>query len=150
MKKILLSAILIIALHASLGMAQESGMGLGIMLGEPTGISFKNWATGKTALAGGVAWSFGSEDALHIHADYLFHNFGFFPVEKGKLPFYYGLGGRIKLEDESLIGVRIPLGVNYIFQDAPLDIFLEIAPLMDLAPETEFNMNGAVGMRYFF
>ncbi|MCK4431244.1 MAG: hypothetical protein KAW19_08060, partial [Candidatus Aminicenantes bacterium] len=46
--------------------AQESGFGLGIILGEPTGISFKNWIGSRTAIDGGVAWSFGNNDSLHL------------------------------------------------------------------------------------
>jgi len=48
------------------------------------------------------------------------------------------------------VGVRIPVGINYIFAKAPLDIFLEIVPMLELVPRTEFNLNGGIGIRYFF
>ena len=53
--------------------AQE-GLGLGIILGEPTGISFKSWLSTTTAFDMAAAWSFVDEDALHLHGDYLVHN----------------------------------------------------------------------------
>ena len=37
--------------------AQDSGFGLGVILGEPTGISGKLWLGGKTAIDGATAWS---------------------------------------------------------------------------------------------
>jgi len=41
-------------------------------------------------------------------------------------------------------------GINYLFEGVPLDIFLELVPILDLAPEMGFDFNGAIGIRYFF
>lgn len=130
--------------------AQESGFGLGVILGEPTGISGKLWIEDSKAIDGAVAWSFEKESAVHVHADLLFHSRNIVKVEMSKLLFYYGMGGRIKFEDDSEVGVRVPLGINYLSSGAPLDVFLEIVPLLDLAPSTDFSLNGAIGVRYFF
>ena len=129
--------------------AQDSGFGLGIILGEPTGISFKNWIGSSTAIDGGIAWSFSNNNSLHLHMDYLVHNFNIFKAKKGKLALYYGIGGRIMTE-KSRVGIRIPVGINYIFGDAPLDIFFELAPVLDLVPSTEFGLTGGIGIRYYF
>lgn len=142
--------ILLTAFSSGNAAAQDSGFGLGIILGEPTGISFKNWIGSRTAIDGGVAWSFGNNDSLHLHADYLVHKFNLFKVKKGKLALYYGIGGRVKTEEKSRVGIRIPVGINYIFGEAPLDIFLELAPVLDLAPSTEFGLTGSIGIRYYF
>lgn len=142
--------VLVAAFSIGNATAQESGFGLGIILGEPTGISFKNWIGSRTAIAGGVAWSFYNNSSMHLHTDYLIHNFDIFKVEKGKLALYYGIGGRVKTDKKSRIGVRIPVGISYIFEKAPFDIFLELAPLLDLAPGTEFGLSGGIGLRYYF
>jgi hypothetical protein len=142
--------VLLAAFSSGNASAQDSGFGLGIILGEPTGISFKNWVGSRTAIDGGIAWSFYNNDSMHLHVDYLFHNFNIFKVKKGKLALYYGIGGRVKTEDKSRVGVRIPVGINYILGDAPLDIFLELVPLLDLAPSTEFGFTGGIGIRYYF
>lgn len=131
-------------------MAQEKGFGIGIILGEPTGISFKNWTSSQTAVDGGLAWSFTHNGSLHLHVDYLVHNFNLFKVEKGKLTLYYGIGGRFKSEKKERIGARIPVGLCYIPAKAPLDVFLEVAPLLDVAPATEFGLTGGIGLRYYF
>lgn len=130
--------------------AQESGFGLGVILGEPTGISGKLWIEDSKAIDGAVAWSFEKESAVHVHADLLFHSSNISKVEMSKLLLYYGIGGRIKFEEDGKAGVRVPLGINYLSSGAPLDIFLEIVPLLDLAPSTEFDLNAAIGIRYFF
>jgi hypothetical protein len=141
--------ILLVAFSSSNVGAQDSGFGLGVILGEPTGISFKNWVGSRTAIDGGIAWSFSNNNSLHLHMDYLVHNFNVFKAKKGKLALYYGIGGRIKTE-KSRVGIRIPVGINYIFGDAPLDIFFELAPVLDLVPSTEFRLTGGIGIRYYF
>jgi hypothetical protein len=130
--------------------AQNKGFGLGIILGEPTGISGKLWTGYKTAIDGAVAWSFEKESSMHLHGDFLHHSFNRARVDEGKLLLYYGIGGRVKFEDDSKVGVRIPLGIDCLFAHSPLDFFLEIVPILDLAPKTDFSLNGAIGIRYFF
>ena len=140
------SLIILFAAVASLvpsAASAEGPFGLGIILGEPTGISAKAWMGDETAIDAAAAWSF---------TDYLFHFFSRLDVDRGSLPLYVGIGGRVKFKDnaDDLIGVRIPLGASYLFADAPIDIFLEVVPLMDLAPKTKFRLNAALGFRYFF
>jgi len=126
----------------------QSKFGLGIILGEPTGISAKLWITGTTAIDGAVAWSFANESAFHIHADFLIHNFGVFDKV---VILYYGIGGRIKFgKDETRLGVRIPVGVAYDIPSTSIDLFLEIVPLLNLNPSTSFTLNGALGGRFHF
>ncbi len=134
--------------------AQEKPFGLGIIAGEPTGPCFKFWTGARTAIDGALAWSFSHHHtSMHIHADYLMHSFGVIKVEKGKLPVYYGIGGRIKFVEgngDDKIGVRVPVGLAYLFADAPLDLFIEIVPVLDLTPDTEMDFNAALGVRFFF
>ena len=119
-----------IILFSSLSYSQDKRIGAGIIVGEPTGLSFKYWLTEKTALDAGLAWSFVDENAFQIQADYLIHNFNLIKVSKGKLPFYFGIGGRLKFSNEVILGVRVPLGLAYLFSDEPIDIFLEIVPIL--------------------
>ena len=125
-------------------------LGLGAMLGEPSGLSGKYWTGPRTAIDGGVAWSTNANNDFHLHMDYLIHDFRSLSVEKGSLPLYYGIGGRIKFDNETRLGVRAPVGLAYMFANSPLDLFVEIAPILDLAPATELEFNGAFGIRYFF
>jgi hypothetical protein len=149
MKNWVLAASLILAAH-SFVLAQDKGFGLGIILGEPTGISGKYWLSPSTAIDGAAAWNFGSGGYLHIHGDYLIHNYDIFKVQEGKLPLYFGIGGRIGFSSETVVGLRGVVGVAYQFSGAPVDAFLEIAPIMDLVPGTSFHVNGGIGARFFF
>ena len=135
--------------------AQQGGFGLGIILGAPTGISAKFWLSEHTAVDMAAAWAFRStrrqvKSEIQFHANYLSHNFELFPVRKGKLPLYYGIGGRVNLGYDTRLSAPIPVGLNYLFHNAPLDIFWEIVPMLDLIPATEFKLDAAVGMRFWF
>jgi len=72
MRKSVVAAVLAAAASCSIH-DQRSGFGLGIMVGGPTGGSWKVWTGGDHTLAGGVAWSFSDNGHVHLHADHLFH-----------------------------------------------------------------------------
>ncbi len=159
-KRLSIIALFVFALSLALFSPQAKGqialvdagdMELGILLGEPTGISWKYWTTGDAALDLGVAWSFGDGGHFHLHGDYLFHNFDFFDVDSGSLPIYVGIGGRVRIEDDdSRVGLRIALGLEYILESNPISFFFEVAPIVDFLPETEADVNGGIGVRYIF
>jgi hypothetical protein len=148
-KAIVVSAVAALCVAASAA-AQDDGFGIGIILGEPTGVSVKMWTSDATAIDIAGAWSFTDDGAAHIHADYLYHRFDVFDLQKNKLPLYFGIGGRVKFLDDTRVSLRLPIGIDYLFADAPLDIFLEVVPMLDVAPETDFDINAGIGVRYFF
>ncbi|NJD92287.1 MAG: DUF3996 domain-containing protein [Geobacter sp.] len=151
-------ALLTVLLSASAVMAQD-GFGVGVIVGEPTGISVKKWLGTDRAIDGAAAWSLSGDHNLQLHADYLVHDFGLLKPGNinGKLPVYVGAGGRILFSDDShgrhndtVLGVRVPLGISYIMAKAPVDFFVEIVPILDVVPNTEFDINAAIGARFYF
>lgn len=131
--------------------AQDNGFGVGIVTGEPTGLSGKLWLGGNNALDMAVAWSFKGAGNLLLQADYIWHSFDLIIVSSGKLPLYFGIGGRIIFEsNDTNLGVRVPVGLDYMFSGAPVDIFLEVVPILDLTPSTDINFGGGIGIRYWF
>jgi hypothetical protein len=132
-----------------------AGFGLGIMAGEPTGLSVKKWLSEKSAVDGGLAWSSIDGSSFQIHADYMRHKFDFTKEFEGRLPFYYGAGARVKFKgngkgnDDTKIGIRIPAGLTYLFKEEPIDLFIEVVPILNIVPETDVNFNAAVGIRYY-
>jgi hypothetical protein len=148
--------VVLLAIVTAAAVAKPSGVGLGIIVGEPTGLSAKAWLSGNAAVDAAAGWSM-RHRYVHLHADFLLHNFGLLNVDPGDLPLHYGIGGRLVLtggdkddKDEMTVGLRVPVGVSYLFDTAPFDLFLEVVPLLNLLPETEFDINGAVGVRYYF
>ncbi len=150
MKKILIIGFLIMVLGIKALFSQVQGFGLGIVVGEPTGISGKYWMSRTTAIDGAVAWSLSHESSFYLHADFLKHQFELIDITEGQMPLYYGIGAKLVLADDPILGVHVPLGISYIFEDAPLDVFLEIRPGLNLTPATDFDISGGLGVRYYF
>ncbi len=148
-KKIALIAFLGILLTGTLK-AQESGFGIGAIFGSPTGVSLKLWTGETTAFDASLAWSFYDDGYFAVNVNYLWHKFGLIKVDSGKLPLYFGVGAKMGISDNFHLGVRIPVGLDYMFSEIPLDVFVELAPSLMLIPATTFQFDGGIGVRYFF
>lgn len=129
----------------------DNKMGIGVSLGNPTGLNGKYWLDQKTAVDGGIAWSLGKNSNFSLHSDYLFHQEGaFFFNDVHPLDLYYGLGGRMEFEDEIDLGVRIPIGVAHRVENQSADVFAEVAPIIDFISSTGLEIHLLVGGRYYF
>jgi hypothetical protein len=132
--------------------AQDKNFGIGIILGEPTGLSGKYWMSPENAFDAGLAYSFMEDNkSFAFHADYLYHAEGV--IDKYyKMPLYYGFGVRFRVREikENTFGVRGVIGLLIYLKDAPVDVFLEAAPVFRLLPDTNIDFDIAVGARYFF
>jgi hypothetical protein len=122
----------------------QKNFGIGIIIGEPTGLSAKLYTGSNNAFDFAAAWSFKGEGNLLLQADYVWHS----SLAK-ELALYYGIGGRVIFQNNARVGVRIPVGLDYQFTTAPIDIFLELVPILDLAPSTNFNIGGGIGVRFW-
>lgn len=167
-----LLATLTLTLTLTLGAAPATGseignsrrFGLGAILGLPTGPSIKYYFNQTHALDAALGLSFLGGHNLSVHADYLFQ----FPITKTRafdLPFYVGIGGRLVFWFENdrrrffggsdgtgQIGValRVPLGIAFNLNRAPVDIFVELVPGIGFFPGAGFAVDAAVGARYYF
>jgi hypothetical protein len=151
MKNNLLKIILVMIIFSTLSAAQTKGFGLGILVGEPTAVSAKYWTSGSTAFDFGIGYSFEKNSYLNIHADYLFHVKNIFETTEN-ISLYYGPGARLRFVENATtrLGFRFDVGLVWIPRNAPIDVFIEVAPLLDIIPETDFSFNGGIGVRYFF
>jgi hypothetical protein len=149
MRKIGLFLIAVVVLPLA-ARSQDSGFGVGVILGEPTGLSGKAWVSNQNAIDMGLAYSFRSKGYFHVHADYLWH-FPHVIQSEERFPLYVGIGGRLAVgKGSGIVGVRIPFGIAFWLRSAPIEFFLEVAPVLDLAPATELSGNGGVGARFYF
>lgn len=143
--------LIVLCLLCSFSAFAQEKLGLGVMIGNPTGLNAKKWLSDNRAVDGGLAWSFGKHSNLSLHSDYLFHKEdAFYLNEKHPLDFFYGVGGRMEFADDIELGVRIPVGLVFNVEEQPADIFAEAAPIVDFIGKTGFELHLAVGARYYF
>lgn len=153
----LLLIVFALLLSAQQSTAQSKKFGLGVILGEPTGLSAKYWVSNSNALAFGLGWSTyhphyddrGSR--VHFHMDYLWHSFDSIRSEE-TFTFHYGIGGRFKDRggNNGSFAVRGVGGINWLPSELPIDVFFELAPSLELTPATGFAIDGALGARFYF
>jgi hypothetical protein len=143
--------------------AQERRFGLGVIIGEPTGLSAKLWTSSTTAFDFGLGWSVGGDrigkyngdytggSRVHFHMDYLWHSFTAISSTE-RFPVYYGIGGRVNSGAgyNSSAAVRGVLGIAWLPHETPIDVFLEIVPSLQLTSSTGFAIDAGLGARYFF
>jgi hypothetical protein len=145
----LLIAVGILLSSSALGW-ETGSLGIGIVVGDPTGLSGKYWLSPHAAVDAAIAWAFGGY--FHLHSTYL-HHFGKL-IPEPEWAAYTGIGGRLKLKQCgdgtgcSRFGVRMSGGIEFSYP--PFEAFFEIAPVFELAPKTTLEFEGGVGARFFF
>jgi len=144
--------LLIVFLAANASAMERKKFGIGVILGEPTGITGKIMLDNNSAIDAGVGWETSGDNELHIYGDYLFHMYDVIKVSKGKLPIYFGGGARwvSREKKDNKLGLRIPIGVEYLFEGVSLGAFVELVPVLNLTPDTDFDLEAGTGIRYFF
>jgi len=135
--------------------SQERSFGLGVMVGEPTGFSAKLWTSNDNAFDFGLGWSVignrnESRSRINLHVDYLWHAWNAIHSTE-RFPLYYGIGGRFKGGgNDGSLAIRGVFGIAWMPHRTPIDIFLELAPSIELTPATGFAVDAALGIRYYF
>jgi hypothetical protein len=142
--------------------AQDHGFGLGVILGEPSGLSAKYWTSRDNAFDFGLGFSVGGDrityhgnyygsSRIHFHADYLWHSFNAIRSTE-RFPLYYGIGARFNSGGgyDGSFGVRGVFGIAWFPHSTPIDIFAELVPVFQLTPTAGLGFDAGVGIRYFF
>jgi len=154
------------------GFEANKTFGLGLELGNPTGLNGKVFVSPRSAIDFGVGYildDYYFGEGLHVYADYLWHPVSLATTQSFELPFYVGGGLRywnftycymgVCNYGGDAIGIRIPLGLAIDFNNVPLDIFVQLVPVLDFVGGQYFNqygdrahfaVDGSVGIRYWF
>ncbi|MBK7032291.1 MAG: hypothetical protein IPI24_08795 [Ignavibacteria bacterium] len=96
-------------------------------------------------IAIGAAWHVGDNGYVHVTADYWLLKSSL----AKNLDWYLGPGVNLGLGNPFALGVRLPVGLQWIPAEH-LEIFGEVAPCLWLIDAVDLNINGAVGIRYIF
>ncbi|HYU16458.1 MAG TPA: hypothetical protein VEL05_10310 [Candidatus Acidoferrum sp.] len=147
------------AAPASAQPAAKGVLGAGLIVGEPTGVSGKYYLGDDTAVdlaIGGAIVGRG----IQVHADYLWHPWVLEQKDSFALPVFVGVGGMIlnhhgsgAEDDHVRLGVRGPAGILFDFTRVPLDVFAEIALVLDFRTKGDavgLDINAGIGARYYF
>jgi len=151
---------------ASTAAADERGetkgtFGVGLIIGEPTGVCAKLYLKDDQAVQFAVGSGF-VEGGFQVHADYVWHPWILEERDSFTLPVYLGPGVRVFDYDKGrggnsffALGVRAVGGIMFDFKNVPLDAFLEVAGVAEYGfSSTEggfgLSLNAGAGARYYF
>jgi hypothetical protein len=149
--------------------------GVGAVVGDPTGLSGKIWVGQTNAIDLGLGfYGYGyrggcfrdrdnraicdrrfGQGSTSFHADYLWESK--LLDRSAQLDWHLGVGGRVFFLGDPCaydcwnMGVRAPIGLDLTFrQPSFLEVFLELAPVLYVAPGTFLAMEGGLGVRGYF
>jgi hypothetical protein len=147
----LIAAVLLIFSASAAHPAGNGGFGVGFIIGAPTGLSCKGWIGPHQAVDGAASWTTsGDEKSLYLHSNLLFQRQNALRLDPVWLDWHYGLGIAMSFKDKTETGLRIPIGIDYSLTSIPLEFFAEMVPVVLLSPDTEFDIDGGIGVRIFF
>jgi hypothetical protein len=132
--------------------------GIGIIVGEPTGLCGKLYLKDDQAIQAALGVGF-IGDGFLLDVDYVFHPWILQDKDTFVLPVFLGPGVRLFEHYASggggyfAPGLRAVIGLLFDFKNAPLDAFLQLAGVLEFRTagggvhvEPEFG----IGLRYYF
>ena len=157
MKKVVLLTLLF-AFFVVSSNAQEYRTSLGLRAGLPYGLTIKHFLNKTNAIEGVLAGSYGGFIITGLYENE--HWTGQYPG----LNWFWGVGGHVGFWDpernpnfndtytgSAVIGVDGIIGLEYTFEEIPLNLSLDLLPAVNLIGYTGWGgINGALSIRYVF
>lgn len=151
MRTLMLAMLVLIGLHAP---ARAEAIGIGLFLGEPSGLDIKVGLSAKSSVdivIGQSTYKEGRTDYAHI--TWLLTPF----VARGRsvlVPFRIGIGAAAigVVDDNAHAAVRVPFELGFRFRRTPLEVYGEIAIKGVFVEEDfiDFDVDGGIGIRFYF
>ena len=151
MRKHALAMLVLLAMSST---ARAEAIGLGLFLGEPSGLDIKVGLSAKSSIDIVIGQSsFRDNRTDYLHITYLLTPF----VARGNsvlVPFRIGIGAAALgvVDDNAHAAVRVPLEIGFRFRRTPLEIYGEVAIKGVFVEEDfiTFDVDGGIGIRFYF
>ncbi|KMQ50462.1 hypothetical protein CHISP_2580 [Chitinispirillum alkaliphilum] len=99
--------------------------------------------------------------SIHFHIDYLFHHSEVFNTTEN-VAMYFGSGMMLNFSNNEYqyryrdryysqyrLGIRFPVGFDWVHSADHFNLFFELAPVLIFVPRFNLILNGGLGVRYF-
>jgi len=151
MRKLALALLVLFALRAP---ARAEAIGIGLFLGEPSGLDLKIGLSAKSSVDVVIGQtSFRDNRTDYLHVTWLLTFF----VGRGRsvlIPLRIGLGAAAigVVDDNAHMAVRLPFELGFRFRSVPLEIYGEVAVKGVFVEEDfiRFDADGGIGIRFYF
>lgn len=149
-------SVMICLLFATGSVASAEDFAVGVILGDPTGLSGKVKLNERHSIDGALAFSSGKHSGAQIHADYIWDRARSWGTTEGPLNMYYGLGGRLisynddRNSSKISIGPRGSLGLDFNINNPNIEFFGELALVLEVVPSITADLDAGIGARIRF
>jgi hypothetical protein len=151
---LVLGLVLSAAVSPAQAQRTSGAVGLGGQVGEPSGLSLKFYNEAAPSYDFLAAWSL-VDDNFFLNAHALWN----YDVQAENvdedLEWFVGPGGFLSIvddrpgDDEVEIGISGTVGLNFVV-DRRFEFFAQVTPRIAVVPETEGDVGGGLGFRYYF
>jgi hypothetical protein len=132
----------------------SSGISIGIVIGDPTGLSLKFWGIGQNSALqvniGGGGFVVPSD--LSVSGSLLFHAL---LTRETLINGYLGVGALAGINqgrrgDGAVFGILVPLGLEFILSEVPFDLFIEVPPVIGFTTngDVRAGLTFGIGLRF--
>jgi hypothetical protein len=136
----------------------SGSVGLGGQVGEPSGLSLKFYNEDAPSYDFLAAWSL-VDDNFFLNAHALWN----YDIEAENLSadqdleWFVGPGGFLIIDDDApgtgddeiVLGISGTIGLNFVV-DRRFEFFAQVTPRIAVVPDTQGDVGGGVGFRYYF
>jgi hypothetical protein len=154
-------ALLIAQAHAGTEIGTSRKFGLGIQLGAPTGLTGKFYLADHHAIdfvVGDAYYGYGPYwDGIYAHVTYQYQLETLAHGDGVTIPFRIGIGGfvsggyyRYVGAADAVVGARVPFGLDFDLESAPVQLYIEAAIDLIVVPPIGVGVDGGIGARYYF
>ena len=132
--------------------AQRAGgdVGLGLQIGEPSGVTLQFYNPGSMSWDFLAAWDVDDFFFLNVHGLY-YRGIG----QRNDVHLFYGPGAFIGIrdrgrdeDDDVVVGISGTIGIGIMVEQ--FQIFGSVTPRLSLIPGTDGDVGAGVGVRYYF
>jgi len=142
--------VLLAILWSAPARAESGAFGLGLIVGQPTGLTGAYELSDRTAIDAALGLAIFDDRDFYVHVEFLWYLPTLLRGDGVELSAYLGIGGFLVTHDDPVIGARAPFGLSLDFSAAPLQLFLEASVLLSVVPDFHGDVRGAAGFRYYF
>ena len=127
---------------------RSGAIGLGGQIGEPSGVTLKLYNPNAVSYDFLAAWDLDDFFFLNVH--------GLFERHLGNNPdvhLFYGPGGFVGFrdrpeDDDTVAGISGTVGLGFLIEQ--FEIYGQLTPRFSLIPQTDGDIGGGLGFRYYF
>lgn len=120
--------------------------GIGGQIGSPSGVTVKLYNAGGPSYDFLAAWDLNEFFFLNAHAQFSQ------PIRANNisgLEWYAGPGAFIGVDDnDAALGLSGRIGVSWMANEY-IEVFGQLTPRLNLAPDTDGHFGGGIGLRYY-